>query len=155
MKQAMRDFPWRCGVCRERTLKPARVLYSATLQHDGRDYTVEVPDLDVLQCTACANWVLDDAANRRLSVALRAKAGLLTPEEIRERREALDLTPQQLADYLGVSLTALTYWETGVQIQPRSMDNLVRGFFDVPAYRSYLGFAEGTSAPSEGSCIDV
>jgi hypothetical protein len=43
---------------------------------------------------------------------------------------------------LDVSESTLSRWETGAQIQQRAMDKLLRGFFEVPAFRQYLGFTE-------------
>jgi putative zinc finger/helix-turn-helix YgiT family protein len=134
-----------CGICRERAVQPATLHYEATVAHDGREYAIVLPDLQLFQCTACGNLVLDDAADNRVSDALRAKVGLLRPDEIREHREALDLTAEQLAQYLGISTPTLLNWERGHQIQSRGMDKLMRGFFDVPAYRAYLGWAEATA----------
>jgi putative zinc finger/helix-turn-helix YgiT family protein len=135
----MPNFPMRCGICRERAVQPATIHYEATVAHDGREYAIVLPDLELLQCTACGNLVLDDAADNRISDALRAQVGLLRPDEIREHREALELTAEELAQYLGISAGTLQNWEQGVQIQSRGMDKLMRGFFDVPEYRSYLG----------------
>src|SRR5207237_5930376 len=50
---------------------------------------------------------------RKVSNALRAEAGLLTPEQIRRQREELGLTQKQLADALQVGESTLSRWETG------------------------------------------
>lgn len=136
----MPKFPMRCGICRERAVQPATVAYEATVLHDGQEHSLSFADLDVLRCAACGNLILDDAANGRVSDALRAKVGLLKPAEIREHRVTLGLTIEELAEFLGIPAGVLLNWEQGVQIQSRGMDKLLRGFFDVPAYRSYLGW---------------
>lgn len=48
-----------------------------------------------------------------------------TPETIRDRREALGWTQQQLADALGVSLRSVTAWERG-EATPRRLSDLNR-----------------------------
>jgi DNA-binding transcriptional regulator YiaG len=87
---------------------------------------------------------------RRLSDALRATAGLLQPGEIRAGREALGLTQKELANYLQIAEATLSRWETGAQIQQRSLDKLLRGFFGVEEFRRFLGMpdlAPATPAP--------
>ena len=43
------------------------------MEHDGRKYTVTVANFQVLRCQRCGDIILDDAANERLSDALRAE----------------------------------------------------------------------------------
>jgi transcriptional regulator with XRE-family HTH domain len=108
-------------------------------EHDGRKYSFSVPNLDVLRCENCGAIVLDDSANERIECALREAIGLLSPSEIRRRREALGLNQQQLADYLRISMYTLSRWETGTQIQQRAMDAFLRTFFEVAEARRFLG----------------
>ena len=56
----------------------------------------------------------------------------------REQRKALSLTQEQLAVRLGVAQETLSRWETGAQIQQRSLDNLLRLFFLLPTVRNTL-----------------
>ena len=112
----------KCMHCRQRTVSPTTLSsYPVELEHDGRKYSFSVPNLDVLQCQNCGAIVLNDSANERIEDALRATIGLLSPCEIRRRREALGLNQQQLADYLRISMYTLSRWETGAQIQQRAM----------------------------------
>jgi putative zinc finger/helix-turn-helix YgiT family protein len=125
--------------CRERAVSPATIpSYQREVEHDGRRYAIAVDQLMVLQCGNCGEIVLDDAANRRISAALRAAAGLMSPGEIRRRREALGLIQKQVASALQISESTLSRWETGAQIQQRCMDRFLRAFFDVGELRSYL-----------------
>jgi putative zinc finger/helix-turn-helix YgiT family protein len=82
--------------------------------------------------------VLDEEANLRISAAFREQAGLLSPEEIRQYRTALGLKQQELADLLGVAVSTLSRWETGAQIQQRSLDRFLRSFFKLPELRRSL-----------------
>jgi len=136
----MKPFPWKCGECREREVQP-KVLstYETDLDHDGRSYHVELTDFPVLECQRCGARLIQDEGNRRLSEALRQAVGLLSPVEIKAHRDALGLTQKQLAEYLRISESTLSRWETGAQIQQRAMDVLLRGFFDLEAFRGYLG----------------
>jgi DNA-binding transcriptional regulator YiaG len=63
-----------------------------------------------------------------LSESLRDAAGLLSPEQIRQNREALRLTQKQLANLMRISESTLSRWETGGQIQQRCMDGMALGF---------------------------
>ena len=129
----------KCMYCRERAVSPATLpLYTTEMEHDGRKYNVSVADFPVLQCERCGAIILNDSANERLDEALRAEAGILGPAEIRQNREALGLTRQQLADLLRISMFTLTRWETGAQIQQRAMDTLLRLFFQSGEVRRIL-----------------
>src|SRR5207249_11354102 len=110
---AMKPFPWKCGYCRARAVQPAVVPYTTEAEYDGRTYTVTVPELKVPRCQNCGELVLDSAANRQITDALRQQIGLLAPEQIRQNREALDLTQRQLASHLGIAEATVSRWETG------------------------------------------
>ncbi len=133
-------FPWKCGHCGERTVRPVEVEYTTEIVHDGRSYTVKVPALHTPRCEneACKEIVLDTAANRQISEAFRRLAHLLTPKEIRQRRKALGLSQGALAARLSVAQATLSRWETGGQIQQRALDKLLRLFFGLPAVRHAL-----------------
>jgi len=133
-----RPFPWKCGKCRQREVYPLEEDYTTEVVHDGRSYTVRVPALRIFRCRNCGEVVLDTEANRQISQAFRRQAGLLAPEEIRQKREALGLTQKQVAERLEVAAATLCRWETGGQIQQRSLDKLLRLFFDLPEVRSFL-----------------
>ncbi len=117
-------------MCRERAVEPAVVDYRADVEHDGRAYSIHIPALSVFRCGKCGTLVLDDDANQKVSESLRREAHLLAPAEIRRQRETLGLTQKQLASFLQVGESTLSRWETGVQIQQRSLDLLMRLFFD-------------------------
>jgi DNA-binding transcriptional regulator YiaG len=130
----------KCMHCRSRAVVPAILLsYATEAEHDGRKYSFSVPNLEVLRCENCGAIVLNDAANERIEDTLRATIGLLSPLEIRQKREALGLNQQELADYLRISMHTLSRWETGAQLQQRVMDTYLRLFFEVPEARRYLG----------------
>jgi putative zinc finger/helix-turn-helix YgiT family protein len=148
----------KCMVCRQRAVSPVKIdTYEAELEHDGRKYSISVAGLIVLKCRHCGEVYLDEAADERLSEALRVAAGLLSPAEIRRGREALGLTQKQLANQLRISEFTLSRWETGAQIQQRSMDAFLRVFFQSSEARRLLGAVEmdqagaGLRTPVAGS----
>jgi putative zinc finger/helix-turn-helix YgiT family protein len=111
----------------------SKLAYSTTIGHDGRTYKVEIPDLVVPQCTNCLTVAIDEEADQQISDAFRREARLLTPAEIRQGREKLGMTQNQFARLLGIGESTVSRWETGAQIQQRSMDRFVRLCFTSPA----------------------
>lgn len=128
-----RSFPKRCGKCGQQAMRLASVAYSATIEHDGRAYRVEMPALSVPQCGNCKAISIDDEADQQISAAFRREARLLAPEEIRQGRETLGLTQKQFANLLGVGEATVSRWETGAQIQQRAMDRFLRVCLASPA----------------------
>jgi putative zinc finger/helix-turn-helix YgiT family protein len=127
---------------------PAEGDYTAEVVHDGRSYTVTVPALRLFRCRNCGEAVLDTEANEQISRAFRRQAGLLTPEEIRQKREALGLKQKELAERLGVAKETLSRWETGGQVQQRSLDRLLRLYFALPEVRAFLSPYSEVQSPA-------
>jgi putative zinc finger/helix-turn-helix YgiT family protein len=124
-----RIYPKRCGKCGHKLMQLATVLYTTSIEHDGRAYRVEIPALTVPQCGNCQAISIDDEADQQISAAFRREARLLAPEEIRQGREMLGLTQKQFANLLGVGEATVLRWETGAQIQQRAMDRFLRVCF--------------------------
>src|SRR5947207_2927314 len=108
-----RVYSPKCSNCRQRMMALTSMPYSVKVNHDGREYAVDIPSLTVPKCSNCGNVVFDEEANRQIDLAFRRKAKLFTPDEIREKREALGLTQQRFADWFGVAVSTLCRWETG------------------------------------------
>jgi putative zinc finger/helix-turn-helix YgiT family protein len=111
------------------------------MEHDGRSYSLLIPHLEILECSSCGARSLPEPAHRRITDALREKAGLLMPGEIRKNRKAHGLSQEELAKYLKVAKETVCRWEGGGQIQQRAMDLLLRLFFNVPQVRAWLDLA--------------
>lgn len=131
----------------------ATIPYAIQIDHDGKKYDVDVPALSVPKCGNCGAISIDDKASEQIDEAFRKNAGLLIPSEIREKRKQLNLTQEQLANYIRVAKETVSRWETGGQIQQRAMDQLLRLFFDVPEVRRHLGLSDSTASVSGGSAI--
>jgi putative zinc finger/helix-turn-helix YgiT family protein len=128
----------RCGSCGEKTVAPVQLeKYETTLSHDGRQYALSVPGLDVHRCDSCGDVFLDDDADARVSGALLDAAKLLHPAQIKSERDRLGLMQKDLADLLGISVSTLNRWENGAQTQQRCLDWKMRTLFAVPAARRY------------------
>lgn len=149
-----KPFPWKCANCRERAVTEVVLpTYEAELAHDGRKYPVQVTDFKFLCCGQCRSIVLDEEAGERLNDALRAAAGLLAPSEIREHRKRLNLTQEQLAELLRINVSTLSRWETGAQIQQRTLDAFLRVVSAYPEVRGYL--ANGEPSVSQDHDVGV
>jgi putative zinc finger/helix-turn-helix YgiT family protein len=138
-----REFSRKCGKCRHRAVTLVTVPYTVQFDHDGRKYPIAIPALEVPKCGNCGTIALDEEANQQISNAFRRQAKLLTPEEIRAGREKLGLTQQDFADRLGIAVSTLSRWETGAQIQQRSLNRLMRAYFDLRELRQYLDRVAG------------
>ncbi len=60
------------------------------------------------------------------------------PTQIRDAIKRIGMTQKQVADHLGITEETLDFWINEVQIQSRSMDNLMRAFFAFPEVRIAL-----------------
>ena len=127
------------------------VSHTSEIRHDGRVYSVKVPKLRVPRCKACGEMVFDNNADEQIAMALREQLGLLTPEQIRRNRDALNLSQRSLADHLGVAVETISRWENGVLIPSRAMDRYLRIYFGVPAARSAL--IDSSEMPSLGAHV--
>ena len=146
----------KCMHCRHRTVAPAILpSHTADMEHDGRKYQVQLSNFPVLKCENCGEIALQDEATDLLFEGLRAAAGLLSSAEIRQRREDLNLTQKELAKFLRVSDSSLSRWETGSQMQQRAMDILLRAFFELKEFRSFLGMHEAESTLVQASVNPV
>ena len=137
-----RAFSRKCGKCRQRAVAIESIAYSIQIDHDGRKYPVTIPALTVPRCSNCQTIAIDAEADRQIDEAFRREAKLLTGNQIRENRLRFGLKQEELADLLGISVSTLSRWETGAQVQQRCMDKLLRAFFEVPEVRQWLGRAD-------------
>jgi putative zinc finger/helix-turn-helix YgiT family protein len=133
-----RPFPWRCFDCRAREVFPKATNYTTTVKHDGRAYTISIPDLAIPTCRNCGAQTFSVGDDDRIVAALRTEVGLLTPPEIQRQRGQRGMTQQELAEQLGVAKETISRWETGGMIQSRAMDNLLRLYFGSAEVRTLL-----------------
>lgn len=101
-----------------------------------------------------------DAAEQTAIAQVREKHGLMIPKEIRQLRESLGLTVEQLADLCyGTPKGIVAGWEKGKYLQNREADALLRSLTDpevLVARAARAGVvlpepAHAESAPSESA----
>jgi DNA-binding transcriptional regulator YiaG len=124
----------------------ATVPYDIAFGHDGRKYDVHIEKLSVPQCTNCGAIAIDDTAGKQIDDEFRRVAKLLAPEEIREGRIGVGYANQQeFADCLGLSVSTVSRWENGIQIQQSFCDGILRAFFNCPEFRRIMAVQHGLS----------
>lgn len=98
--------------------------------HDEQIYQLTVPAMDVPTCTKCGQAIVTGDICELITSELRRAAGLLAPAQIQAKRESLGVTRAELASTLRVAEAALARWETGMQLQSKATDLLLRLYFD-------------------------
>jgi hypothetical protein len=76
-----KPFPWRCPKCRQPTVTRVTVPYCCQRTHDGRDVTVEIPDLAVPRCGNCGEFVFDYVADEQIRAASRTQFSRQSEEQ--------------------------------------------------------------------------
>ncbi|HVX86600.1 MAG TPA: type II TA system antitoxin MqsA family protein [Phycisphaerae bacterium] len=149
----MKPYPHKCPKCRETTFAPANVSRVVTYRYDGKDHMFDIDDLPVLKCGRCQYEAdTNDTEDRILSV-MRSHLDLLSPSEIAENRERLQLTQRELARRIGTSEESICRWERGLVVQSRAMNKLLQVFFFIGAARNSLqadAFRRPVGAGAEG-----
>ena len=135
---SVKSFPWRCYHCAKDQVYLACVRYQAEIPHDGHVHKFTIPQVDIPVCRACGEKVFTNQVDDQINAAMRSHLHLLTPDEIRAAIERVELTPEQVAERLGIDEATISAWLNETQIQSRSMDNLLRIFFAFPPVRAAL-----------------
>ena len=137
-KLTRKPYPWTCGNCRERAVYAGAIDYETDLELDGQCIHIKLENLKTPRCRKCGTPILDTEANTKITRELLRKAKLLTPQQIRKYREGLELSQAELAGAVGVANEIVAYWESGLLIQTRPHDNMLRLFFGLPEARDLL-----------------
>lgn len=77
-------------------------------------------------CEACGEAILPPELSDRIEEERYHVQGLLTPREIREVRDRTGLTQVEMAQLLHIGDKTYLRWETGLSVQHKSMDTIVR-----------------------------
>ena len=69
-----RPYPWRCVECKAKEVFPKVTDYTTTVKHDGRAYTIRIPDLAIPTCCQCGDQLFTAEDDDRIVAALRKSA---------------------------------------------------------------------------------
>lgn len=113
--------------------------------------SVLVTGIKALVCPLCGFKTIHLAGMseymRLASDVYRARHGLLTSMEIRERRDRTGKPQEEFARYLGVGVASIKRWELG-HVQDPAMDKLIRIHTDsLEAYQHYEAVSRVLSRP--------
>jgi len=130
-------MPIKCINCGLADLESKLVRLAGQVR--GEDYTVEMLGLE---CPQCGYKTIDGPAmpeyGRLLADRYRTAHGLLTSDDIRTRRERLEMSQQAFADFLGVGVASVKRWEMGKIQDPRNnaliIDKTTRPMLDRVVY---------------------
>jgi putative zinc finger/helix-turn-helix YgiT family protein len=124
--------------------------HTARAQIKLRGITVDV-DQEFFQCTECGERRVTRkqaaAAQEAANALLRKREQFLTPGEIREIRDGLGLTQEQLEQALGLGAKTVVRWENGRIIPQRSTDDLLRLIRRDPTALRFLAELHGAQLP--------
>ena len=143
-----KPFPWRGSNCGEQAIYGAVVDYSTTMHYERQAYTVKVDGLKTPKCAKCGRVAPGSEAMEILDDVFLRQLNLLSPEQVQQHRLNANLTQQELAAALGVEEFIVKNLESGLQMQSRIMDNLMRLFFGLAQVREILTTQRIGSLPS-------
>jgi putative zinc finger/helix-turn-helix YgiT family protein len=117
-------MPELCVKCANNTLHPKTVEFEGTVREEK--YAVSMPGFE---CSTCGYKTMKGPYmaefGRLLADKYRANHGLLTSDQIKERRLQLGLSQQAFADYLKRGVASVKRWEMG-KIQEPDNDRHIR-----------------------------
>ena len=132
-----------CAVCSQQTArlvsKPFQALYNKI--------PVSLDSVERYECSNCGEETLTPDQHRALSQAVKAGArqhlGLLSPEDILEIRNNLNVSQTELEDLMGLTRKTVSRWETDRVLQSRTADILLRLLSQDPALPARLRAISG------------
>lgn len=122
-----------CDSCGELALQQTHVVQSFPYRKENEEVqlTAEVP---AWQCTNCGFEFTDGDAEELRHEAVCRYLGVLSPREIRELRSNYRLTQSEFAQLTGFGEASIKRWETGLNIQNKAADKLLRLLRDRRVY---------------------
>ncbi len=106
---------------------------------DGMAIAERVPiTVTALKSRKTGEIYFDGHALAELDKVKARHMGLLTPEQIKELREHLDLTQKEISELLQIGEKTWTRWETGRERPSRSLNLFLQSILDVKIDVAYL-----------------
>jgi|SRR5208283_410066 len=117
----------RCPLCGSVKLHEEVGDFTAQFQDDkGQTRDVVVHDIKRSVCDSCGEYVLDEAAEDRISAAQREAMGLLSASCLESFRKSLGKTQEEMSDLLGLGKRTWCRWESNDHFQSASFDRYLR-----------------------------
>lgn len=115
-----------CPVCGSKAIVVSKGQKRFPFNLDGKVHNIVVKGLTWEECSDCHESFFDDNATRLIEAARFHEMALLTPAELKQIREELKLSQASMAHLLGVGEKSYLRWETGLSVQNKAMDHLIR-----------------------------
>lgn len=140
----------RCPGCDGRVRRQLTTIETAVRPHE-----LVVTEHALERCDACGEIFFApgemEMVDRAASDVVRAREGLLAPEEIRGLRVEMGLSQAAFERLLRVGAKTVVRWERGTGFPNRATDTLLRVLRAVPSARDFLKQLAPT--PSDGTAL--
>lgn len=137
-RSVAKPYPRRCAECGKVAVAATTISYNAEVKHDGKLHKFHIPKLKIDKCQSCGEEFFTNSTDEQISASLRSVIGLLHPEEIRHQLGLLGISQRTLAEHLRIAQETVSRWMTGLAIQNRALDTLMRVYFEYPDVRKTL-----------------
>lgn len=137
-RSGAKPYPRRCAECGKVAVAAATISYNAEVKHDGKLHKFRIPKLKLDKCQSCGEEFFTNATDEQMTDCLRSEIGLLHPEEIRRQLQLLGVSQRTFAGHLRIAQETVSRWMTGLAIQNRALDTLMRIYFAYPDVRKNL-----------------
>lgn len=137
-RSGVKPYPRRCAECGKVAVAATTIAYNAEVKHDGKLHKFRIPKLKIDKCQSCGEEFFTNATDEQMTDSLRSEIGLLHPEEIRRQLQLLGVSQRTFAGHLRIAQETVSRWMTGLAIQNRALDTLMRVYFAYPEVRKKL-----------------
>src|SRR5689334_11495323 len=132
MNTSHESHPMKCVACESGYVRDRVIAKDVTMKHNGKEYDLHIPDLQVGQCDSCGEVYYDNRADDQKQAALRERLRVLSPEQIVALREMWSLSPADVHRDTGITPEALCRWEKGRVIQTQAMNSILLAYLSDP-----------------------
>lgn len=133
-----KPYPRWCSDCGKIEVMATTIPYDAKVKHDGKLHKFHIPKLHVDRCQSCGEETFTNTTCDQISAHLRSAVGLLQPKDIRQQLRELGISQREFAKQLRIAPETVSRWMTGVAIQNRALDTLMRIYFAFSEVRKAL-----------------
>ncbi|MCM8760828.1 MAG: type II toxin-antitoxin system MqsA family antitoxin [Candidatus Omnitrophica bacterium] len=116
----------KCPLCNDGYLEDEISDHETYFREGTRNIKLVVKNLNIKRCNKCKEEFLPKEALNRVQAEKHKKRGLLTMEQLKEIRQKLGYTQEEMADLLGVGKKSYLRWEKGLYLQNKAMDRYIR-----------------------------